>query len=407
MIPTYNNDDKISMALRKYNKGEHPAGFIGYRVTQTFGWNHLRVERYFSAKQLTWEVADKKAHQVADELAAVSRKISTEDRIYRKKLGAGPQVLAIGLRAHITYSTKRGRRNYSCTFIVDSREDDIHAKSFNVSGGDIAGAYGKAVNYYCKQYGISPDDKQVLLTRQPSANLFNNYLVAHLNALGVPITVEQIASKVGSEADSKGSPSYGQYKAAGQRIVEAQQPLHLFEDKVLAFYRSSLDTYLYKEYRYDECGGINKAVDLALAMVEQYKTSFERKLRSENEAAPNPAECLSLYKINESRQQYAVRVPGHKPKSFNFKVSSECADGQLHAYRSALHYAASLLEFGEVDALAVKSWRTKRIYEDGHPALPGNFWTRGAAAVEFDQATLIEAIQAKMKAHNLTVEDLI
>ncbi|WP_434155676.1 hypothetical protein [Pseudomonas sp. JZ134] len=104
------------MAVMFYGEGEHPAGFIGYRVATTLGEESEFRQRYFGLS----EYSPAQAHSLAESL---DRKWRTEAEAVKRARGlrqgrpkGGPGVLAMGFRA--AFKVERGRKGHYGTYIT-------------------------------------------------------------------------------------------------------------------------------------------------------------------------------------------------------------------------------------------------------------------------------------------------
>lgn len=381
------------MAVRKYLPGEHPGGFIGYRVTITYNWNHLRDERYFSANKLGWADAETQAHATHNKLYEIAQQIHRDDLIYRKQSGIGPHVFAPGFRANLQIRNKRGIKTYSPQFIVDTayRTKRRSPTPFYVTGDDIATAYREAVDEYVRINRISAEDAAVLMAREPTMALFNQYLVPRIKRAHPTLKIRAIDAQT---PRCESFPSLRDFEFTMRSVEEEKIPVSIFSDHLILFHRTSIKNYVYVEYRYDECGGIKPALELAKSRWEQVQISIERKKQQalEREAPKHPAEFVRRYHQGH-RFVFAVCVPGFPTRTFSGFIDDKSADLEFTAYRTAIHYAKNLLIDGYVDEQSFRQWRKRPVY------------LSETEMHQLKQGAISQVIE-NMKAYGLSIEDL-
>lgn len=166
------------MAVIEYLEDEHPAGFIGLRVVTTLGVQEEYRQAYFSYSEFTPD----KARILADTLHDEWRKTADDQRkdnlLHRPSVRSASIWLASGLRAQIYIESKMRREGrkyyYYPAFVIDKRprKGSICFRINMSNGVDIRHAYHQAVDKYIALRQIAPEQRAVLLSRQPSGQDF-------------------------------------------------------------------------------------------------------------------------------------------------------------------------------------------------------------------------------------------
>ena len=144
-------------------------------------------------------------------------------------------------------------------------------------------------------------------------------------------------------------------------------------------------------YSYKGWGGVRAAVEAAISRNIQLRAKFNRssngrrKLRSTSNPRSNTG-VLGVSKnsyYDKRREQAFVRYTASwrirsKPKSKAFHVKLDaCGDHHFHALRTALAFRKAWeLQGDQFDPAPFRLWKSKRLYEPGHPPLPQDFWER-------------------------------
>jgi hypothetical protein len=183
------------MAVLFYGEGEHPAGFIGYRVATTLGEESELRQQYFGLS----DYSPVQAQSLAESL---NRKWRTEAEAVKRARGlrqgrpkGGPGVLAMGFRA--AFKVERGRKGHYGTyitpcFVVANPGHGKGEKRFLTTLYGFDGAFAAAVDRYCKVYSLNIEEREIVLAKKPSRDLF-----VHTLRLGHIITAAAVAQKLG------------------------------------------------------------------------------------------------------------------------------------------------------------------------------------------------------------------
>lgn len=185
------------MTVIFYDKGEHAAGFTGFRVARTIGTAKELRQSYISLSEHGYE----KAKQIAQELDA---KWEAEAEAAKITIGLAqrnpswkPNIIISGLRAYID-ANKRKRDGVSVMLF----EPSFHVKTKGYGKGDhiyrvtVYGyqkAYELAAAKYTEIHGLSASQHQELLSKTPDRSVFTGYLLDGLHDRGLSVTKEEIA----------------------------------------------------------------------------------------------------------------------------------------------------------------------------------------------------------------------
>lgn len=187
------------MAVIFYGEGDHPAGFVGYRVSTTIGQADIPKQRYFALSQYS----PREAHYLAEKLdakwraeAAVVRK---ENRLRRGRSNGGPGVIAMGLRAG--FRVDRGRKSHYGTYVtpcffVGFPGYGKGQKIFATTVHGFDGAFDKAVDLFCKIHGLTDEERAQIMRKRPVKDVFCHDLRLGLLNKGHIITASEVMGKL-------------------------------------------------------------------------------------------------------------------------------------------------------------------------------------------------------------------
>ena len=163
------------MAVIEYKKGEHAAGFTGFRVDTTVGGE--RCQEYFSIKEYDYQDAKDKAHALNDEWRAIAKEHNLIHRLQDMWLS---NQICIGLtadiarRARILVSGVSSTSN--CPIFKVSTGGYGNPKSFYIRKMGYQHAYRSAVRFFCEFHGYSHHIEKKLFHRQPETEIFTGFL---------------------------------------------------------------------------------------------------------------------------------------------------------------------------------------------------------------------------------------
>jgi hypothetical protein len=186
------------MAIFQYKEGEHPGGFIGFRVVCTVGDEYR--QKYFSLRKAkrNEKAAIKKT---ATELEAKWAVEATKIRKERAVLGDHPNVKKVhatgytGLRCVILCEKKkRGgemRTYYAPAFVARGNGE----KAFRVSKFGYEKAWQEAVKFYAEKHDLPRGLKPKILKAMPEKGQFRK-IRTDMNKRGHEVSID-VLKKVG------------------------------------------------------------------------------------------------------------------------------------------------------------------------------------------------------------------
>ncbi len=192
------------MTVIFYGEGDHPSGFIGYRVATTLGSNGSYNQQYFSCNTYSTEAAKIKAdakNKQWREHAAEYKKESMLDNL------RADNYIAANFRAIIRRRKEKLKTGSACyvypAFSVGvSGGNGINAKEFPIGKKHTFDeAFLLAVNAYCTMYGFDDKAKQVLLSRKPAKDLFTGYLYKESIANGLNVDLVDLCERLDKQKE--------------------------------------------------------------------------------------------------------------------------------------------------------------------------------------------------------------
>lgn len=169
------------MAIRVYQEGEHPSGFIGIRVTRSFGGKYR--QSYFSFRKNGGFISVKEQKALMQEAESLEEqwKQESQQARYESRLSA-PHPNTKPFRSV-------GVEGITAEFAVDNSGPDrmYYYPGFRVSQPGVksgaarhirfslhgyTGAWKLAVEMWAERYSILPKDKKRVLKNMPDPNQF-------------------------------------------------------------------------------------------------------------------------------------------------------------------------------------------------------------------------------------------
>lgn len=190
------------MAVIFYAEGDHPAGFVGYRVATTLGESTEFRQRYFSLS----EYSPAEAQRLADALNAKWRNdasaVIRDGRLTRKRSYSGAGVIVMGLRA--AFRVERGRKAHYGTYITPCFSVSIPGygkgqRNFPTTRLGFDGAFTAAVECYCQVHDLTLAERSSVLAMKPSRRLFSDTLRFDLLRRGIPISEAEVIAKLSTK----------------------------------------------------------------------------------------------------------------------------------------------------------------------------------------------------------------
>ena len=179
------------MSVREYFEGEHPGGFVGFRVVRTVGSGKGSYrQKYFSTNRYEYEEASELAFTLDRQWKALALEESKQGRVKKTKprINSSSSCIAEGLRAYISTETKfraGERRTYftPCFLVkkVGRGQSDIQ---FRITTHGYHRAYVLAAKRYAEIHSLSTDQQLALLAVKPDRSLFTGDLLKGLRKRG-------------------------------------------------------------------------------------------------------------------------------------------------------------------------------------------------------------------------------
>lgn len=177
------------MPVKEYLEGEHPSGFIGYRVYHSGGEAGNDQQQYFSIQEHGRKVAKKLAHELSEKWEKAAVELKQKNRLQDPPKRGSEAVIVSGLRADIS---KRGKSLYVGFYVtIPGTNQSIY---FGTKRSGYAAAWREAVVEFCKRYKYKASDKTRLIKKMPSKDLFRGFLLERHNGKGHNLTIEQLES---------------------------------------------------------------------------------------------------------------------------------------------------------------------------------------------------------------------
>ncbi|MFK4131924.1 hypothetical protein ACI2KR_06470 [Pseudomonas luteola] len=189
------------MTVIFYAKGEHPSGFIGYRVSTSVGHGEDRRQNYFALSMYSVEEAYKLAHERNDKLREEAEIVKRKRGLLQGRPKGGAGVLAMGFRAG--FKIERGRKSKSYDrpritpcFIVPNPGHGNGDKKFLTTVHGFDGAFNAAAQHYCELHELEPHEKKIIFSKKPDKELFIYTLRLGLLKKGIIVTAAEIEAKL-------------------------------------------------------------------------------------------------------------------------------------------------------------------------------------------------------------------
>jgi hypothetical protein len=196
------------MAVIYYGEGEHPSGFIGYRVATTLGDSTEFRQQYFGLAQYSPGEALRLAESLNAKWRADAEAAKRDGLLVRKRPYSGAGVIVMGLRA--TLKVERGRKAHYGTYITPCFAVTIPGygrgqKNFLTTTLGFDRAYAEAVDCYCRLHDLSETERAVVLSLKPSKQLFTETLRLGLIRRGITISEAQVEAKLAAKIANRRS----------------------------------------------------------------------------------------------------------------------------------------------------------------------------------------------------------
>lgn len=183
------------MAVFFCDYGDHPEGFVGYRVATTLGKACDYKQKYFSANEYGLATGSRLAHELDAQWRACAMDHRRAARLTSTRSHAGPGALATGLIA--MFLVARGKQPHHATSINPVFVEQMPGygkgqRYYSIKRRGFDEAFSQAVDYYGLIHGLDDQEKNILLTLKPKRDLFINTLRLGLLKRGIIITASQV-----------------------------------------------------------------------------------------------------------------------------------------------------------------------------------------------------------------------
>jgi hypothetical protein len=185
------------MAVIFYAEGEHPSGFVGYRVATTLGTQQEFRQKYFSLSEYAAATAERLAHELEAQWREQAADEVRLNRLRRSKKSAGPGGLITGLRAYIRVGQGKAAHHtgyVSPMFVVQMPGHGVGEKRYSIRKLGFDAAFTQAVEFYALVNGLTEAEKTSVMQLKPARELFTDTL---RQALPVSMTAEAMRELLG------------------------------------------------------------------------------------------------------------------------------------------------------------------------------------------------------------------
>lgn len=189
------------MAVMFYDKGDHPAGFIGFRVVRTVGSEDDYRQKYYGLTEYSYSRAESLAHKQDQEWALEAEAVLKAARLSKIRGPGGEHIIANGLRAAFLVERKeRGgeiRTYINPAFMVKTQGYGNRDKAFRIGNTGYRQAYSKAVTFFCSLHDYDDEVRKDLLKRIPEPSVFLGNLADNLRDNGHDVDMHDLYDKLG------------------------------------------------------------------------------------------------------------------------------------------------------------------------------------------------------------------
>lgn len=176
------------MAVIFYGEGEHPSGFVGYRVATTLGTQQEFRQKYFSLGEHAAATAERLAHELDAQWREQAENEVRLNRLSRSKGNAGPGGLITGFRAYIRVGRGKAAHHtgfVSPVFVVQKPGHGVGERMFSIRKLGYDEAFSQAADYYALVNGLSEAELAAVRRLKPERKLFTETLRLGLVDRGV------------------------------------------------------------------------------------------------------------------------------------------------------------------------------------------------------------------------------
>jgi len=187
------------MAVIFYGEGEHPAGFIGYRVATTLGHASAFRQQYFSLEQYGEITARTMAHRLDARWRAEAMAERRKRQLSGPRLRGGAGALITGLSARFIVDSSRqahSRARIRPVFVSQIPGYGRGQKTFSILALGYDSAFEQAVEHYVAMHDLSGQERQQVLKVKPRRELFIHTLRMGLFNRGIIYTAAEVRAMV-------------------------------------------------------------------------------------------------------------------------------------------------------------------------------------------------------------------
>ncbi|HCU2480910.1 TPA: hypothetical protein OUK43_000393 [Pseudomonas aeruginosa] len=184
------------MAVYFYDTGDHPAGFVGFRVATTLGQANDFRQKYFSLEEYGHSTGSRLAHELDAMWRAEAAGVLRTNKLRSKHGNAGPGALVVGLNAKFRVNRPRKENQQGLitpVFAVCIPGYGKGQKLFSIRKLGLDAAFTEAVDYYCHIHALTNEEINILLKLKPKPELFIHTLRLNLLKRGIIITAAEVA----------------------------------------------------------------------------------------------------------------------------------------------------------------------------------------------------------------------
>lgn len=170
------------MAVIFYEEGEHPAGFIGFRVATTLGDAKDFSQAYFGLTEYSYDQAHSLAHELNEKWRSTAKQVVRQRRLSETSSRKRPGYIAVGLRATILIEQhpQSSEPSIRPCFVVQKPGYGKGQIVYPIIKHGYLKAYILAVDHYAQLNNLSEQETASLICRPPDKRIFTENLWRHL-----------------------------------------------------------------------------------------------------------------------------------------------------------------------------------------------------------------------------------
>lgn len=166
------------MSITRYREGEHPSGFIGWRVVVAFGNKYY--QRYLSARApsgISQKVWERYQETKAQYLEAGWKKRSAVYQYLTYVRSDHPRTLpyrGVGMHGLTADIRERAKGLWTCSFKVQLEKGGVRYFDIQYGISTFSEAWRKAVQFWSEENNIRTKDRDSKLNNPPAPDIFKN-----------------------------------------------------------------------------------------------------------------------------------------------------------------------------------------------------------------------------------------